>query len=70
MVTDIEMTLAEVKAGRAELLMGVCTRCEHMSFAVDYIGEPCPNDCIAHDAHSVNYYTLCGVRRQASGSDV
>ena len=57
-----DLIYAEVEAGRAELLTGICRQC-HEWFPVDAIGEPCPGDITDDRAHEVNYYALCGVRR-------
>lgn len=61
-VNAVEQMAAEVRAGRAELLIGVCCTCE-LWFPVDEIGESCPADGTERRSHLVNYYALCGVRR-------
>ena len=60
----LEQISAEVRAGRAEQLIGVCVTCEERHwFGVDEIGEPCPADVTEGRTHAVNYYVLCDVRR-------
>ena len=61
--TAVEAMLVEIRAGRAELMIGVCLDCELMSFAIDELGEPCPADTTEDRTHRVNYYTLCGIKR-------
>ena len=53
----------EVSAGRAEILIGVCTSCGEW-FPVDDVGESCPRDTTEHREHPVNYYVLVGVKRR------
>lgn len=63
-MNQAEQMAAEVRAGRAELLVGICGECLYW-FPVDDIYESCPNDTIER-RHDVNYYSLCGVKREPS----
>lgn len=48
----------------AELLIGVCVTCRHEPwFAVNDVGERCPEDHSQGRGHECNYYVLVGVRR-------
>jgi hypothetical protein len=59
---QLELIAAEVAAGRADVLIGVCYDCGHW-FDVADIGEPCSLGRV----HAVNYYELVGVRRPTHG---
>jgi hypothetical protein len=53
-----EAMVAEVAAGRVELLIGVCRVCGQF-YAADDVGQPCS----VSDRHDVDYYVLVGIRR-------